>query len=63
MQLLLNLFSHRFIGSGSRSGGDMGDEMRQRLFTGFGEVDLQSGPQGRALFASMGIGIVRRVDK
>ena len=62
VHLLLNLVRHCFLGSGSRGGGDRGDEVRQGLLTGFGEMDLLPGPHGRALFAPMGIGIVRRVN-
>ena len=41
----------------------MRDEVREGLFAGFGEMDFLSSPQGRALFASMGFWIVRRVDE
>jgi len=56
MQLLLNPFSHRFIGFWRRGGSDMRDEVRKRWLTGFGEMDFLPGPQGCAFFASMGIG-------
>ena len=41
----------------------MGDQVGQRPFTGFGEVNFVSCPQGRALFAPMGFGIIRRVNE
>src|SRR6266699_3358997 len=63
MQLLLNLLGHRFIGSGGRGGGNMGDEVGKRWLTGFSEMDLIPGLQGSTLFTPMSIRIVRRVDE
>jgi hypothetical protein len=40
----------------------MGDEVRKRLFTGFGEMHFESCPEGTALFAQVGFRIIRRVD-
>ena len=41
----------------------MSDQVRKRLFTGFGEMGFVSRPQGSAFFASVGFGIIRRVDE
>jgi hypothetical protein len=63
MQLLLNMLGHCLVGLRNRGGSDVRDQMRQGLLAGFGEMDFLSDPQGRTLFAQMGIWIVRRVDK
>lgn len=63
VQLLLNLFGHRLVGSGRKGGGDMGDEVGKHLLTGFGEMDFIPGPQGRALLTQVSFRIVRRVDE
>jgi hypothetical protein len=33
----------------------MGNQVRKRLFAGFGEVDFVSSPEGTALFAQVGL--------
>lgn len=63
VRLLLNLFSHRLVGSRRKGCGNMGDEVGERLFAGFGEMDFIPRPQGRALFASVSFRIVRRGDE
>ena len=44
MQLLLNSFGHRLVGSGSLGCSDVRDEVGERLLTRFGEMDFISRP-------------------
>jgi len=41
----------------------MGNQVRQRLFTRLGEMNLVTGPQGAPLFPQASLGIVRGVDE
>jgi hypothetical protein len=41
-----------------RSGGHMGDEVREGWFAGFAKVNLVAGPASTALFAQVGFGII-----
>ena len=60
---LLNPFGHRFIGFGSRGGGNMRNEVGKRFLAGFGEMDLIAGPPSTALLAPMSFRIVWRGDE
>src|SRR5262245_18274241 len=63
LKILMDGFSHRLISYWSRGRGNMRNQVGKVLLTGFGQMNLVTGPSCLALFAITSFLIIRGTDE